>query len=111
MAKRTIAPEPRSAQEKSFYTRKLKVRKGSYDHQFNTSETLSYKAPPPVPWIHIKGYWLNKAGFTVGTLVHVDVSDGCLIIRATQPGPELKQLPIKAAPNPKYFLGRGVGEL
>jgi toxic protein SymE len=84
MAKPTIAPEPRSAQEKSFYTRKLKVRQGSYDYQFNTSETLSYKAPPPVPWIHIKDYWLNKVGFTIDTPVCVEVSDGCLVIRAVR---------------------------
>ncbi|MES2673134.1 MAG: SymE family type I addiction module toxin [Pseudomonadota bacterium] len=82
MAKRTIAPELRSAQEKSFYTRKLRVRKGHYDHQFNKLDTHSYKAPPPVPWIHIKGYWLNKVGFSIGTPVCVEVSNDCLIIRA-----------------------------
>ncbi|MES2825717.1 MAG: SymE family type I addiction module toxin [Pseudomonadota bacterium] len=83
MAKRTIAPEPRSAQEKSSYTRKLKVRKGSYDYQINnTNDFFFYKVPPPVPWIHVKGYWLNKVGFTIGTLVCMEVSDGCLVIRA-----------------------------
>ncbi|MES2824197.1 MAG: SymE family type I addiction module toxin [Pseudomonadota bacterium] len=83
MAKRTIAPEPRSAQEKSSYTRKLKVRKGSYDYQLNNIDNIhSYKAAPPVPWIHVKGYWLNKVGFTIGTAVCMEVSDGCLVIRA-----------------------------
>ncbi|MES2822748.1 MAG: SymE family type I addiction module toxin [Pseudomonadota bacterium] len=83
MAKRTIAPEPRSAQEKTSYTRKLKVRTGSYDYQLNNVNNIhSYKVAPPVPWIHVKGYWLNKTGFTIGTPVCMEVSDGCLVIRA-----------------------------
>ncbi|MES2825910.1 MAG: SymE family type I addiction module toxin [Pseudomonadota bacterium] len=76
MAKRTIAPEPRSAQEKSFPTRKLKVRKCFYDYQL-----LRAYPPPSVPWINIRGYWLNKVGFTINTPVCVEVSDGCLVIR------------------------------
>ena len=87
MAKRTIAPELRSAQEKSSYTRKLHVRKGSYDYQVNNVDNIrSNKAAPPVPWIHVKGYWLNKTGFTIGTPVCMEVSDGCLVIRAIRSG-------------------------
>ncbi|MES2826436.1 MAG: SymE family type I addiction module toxin [Pseudomonadota bacterium] len=83
MAKRTITPELRSAQEKSFPARKLKVRKGSYDYQINTTNGFRpYIPPPPVPWVHIKGYWLNKIGFTIGTALSVELSDGCLIIKA-----------------------------
>ena len=85
MAKCTITPELRSAQEKSFPIRKLKVRKDYYEYQFrNNSRSKSYKAPVPVPWLHIKGYWLNKAGFPIGTAVSVNVSDGCLVIKAIQ---------------------------
>ncbi|MES2825375.1 MAG: SymE family type I addiction module toxin [Pseudomonadota bacterium] len=85
MAKRTIAPELRSAQEKSSYTRKLKVRKGSYDYQVNNLDKIhSYKVPPPVPWIHVKGYWLNKVGFTIGTAVRMNVHRGCLVIKVVQ---------------------------
>ncbi len=77
MANRTIAPEPRSAQEKSFPTRKLKVRKCYYDYQL-----LRAYPPPYVPWINIRGYWLNKAGFTAGTPLRVNVYRGCLVIKA-----------------------------
>ncbi|MES2823526.1 MAG: SymE family type I addiction module toxin [Pseudomonadota bacterium] len=83
MAKRTIAPEPRSAQEKSFPTRKLKVRKGFYDYLLSSSPS-TYKAQPPVPYILLKGYWLKKAGFTIGTNISVDVSEGCLMLRVIQ---------------------------
>jgi toxic protein SymE len=81
MAKRTIAPESRSAQEKSFPTRKLKVRKGFYDYLLSSSPS-TYRAPPPLPYVLLKGYWLKKAGFPIGTFVHVEVSEGCLMLKA-----------------------------
>ncbi|MES2673792.1 MAG: SymE family type I addiction module toxin [Pseudomonadota bacterium] len=83
MAKRTIAPEPRSAQEKSFPTRKLKVRLGFYDYVLSSSPS-TYRAPPPVPYMLLKGYWLHKAGFTIGTNISVEVSEGCLMLRVIQ---------------------------
>ena len=48
MAKRTITSELRSAQEKSFPVRKLKVRKGYYDYEIRNGR-YSYKLPPHVP--------------------------------------------------------------
>jgi toxic protein SymE len=81
MAKPTIAPEPRSAQEKSFPSRKLKVRKGFYDYLLSSSPS-TYRAPPPVPYMLLKGYWLNKAGFPIGTNISVEVGDGCLVLKA-----------------------------
>jgi toxic protein SymE len=80
MAKRTIAPESRSAQEKSFPTRKLKVRKGFYDYLLSSSPS-TYRAPPPVPYMLLKGYWLDKAGFTIGKNISIEVGEGCLVIR------------------------------
>ncbi|MES2825188.1 MAG: SymE family type I addiction module toxin [Pseudomonadota bacterium] len=80
MAKRTIASEPRLAQEKSFPTRKLKVRLGFYDYVLSSSPS-TYRAPPPVPYMLLKGYWLNRAGFTIGTNISVEVSEGCLMLR------------------------------
>jgi len=78
MAKRTIPPEPRSAQEKSSTFRNLKVRKGYYPHQFHSNN--QYSTPRPVPWVQIKGYWLNQAGFSIGTPLSVQVQNGCIII-------------------------------
>jgi toxic protein SymE len=83
MAKRTITPELRSAQEKSFPARKLKVRKGFYDYLLSSSPS-TYRAPSPVPYVLLKGYWLKKAGFPIGTNISVEVSDGCLVIKAIQ---------------------------
>jgi toxic protein SymE len=68
------------AQEKSFPTRKLKVRKGFYDYLLSSSPS-TYKASPPVPYMLLKGYWLKKAGFTIGTNISVEVGEGCLMLR------------------------------
>lgn len=85
MAKSTITPEPSSAQEKSSRTRHLKVRKGQYEYQAHRrshKEFEPYVAPAPVPWVEIKGYWLDKVGFSVGTDIHVSVRKGCLVLKA-----------------------------
>lgn len=34
----------------------------------------------PVPWIQLKGHWLQQAGFEINTPVKVKVMDGCLVL-------------------------------
>ena len=36
--------------------------------------------PPPMPFLHLQGRWLERAGFAIGTNVHVAVSPGRLIL-------------------------------
>ena len=87
MAKRTIPPEPSSAQEKLSTFRQLKVRQSYYDHQYHPKARSAINKPPvPVPWVQIKGYWLNQAGFTIGSPLSVEVKQGCIILK-TQPLP------------------------
>ena len=87
MAKRNSTPERRSAQEKFLFKRQLKVRQSYYSHQYHSpSYRLAYKPPKPVPWVEIKGYWLNKAGFNIGTPLSVEVKQGCIVLK-TQPSP------------------------
>lgn len=81
MAKRTITPEPRSAQEKFQSTRQLKVRKGYYEHQYRHTSLQRHKVPEAVPWVQIKGYWLNQAGFSIGKNIKVRVRPGCLVLK------------------------------
>ena len=85
MAKRNSTPEPRSAQEKSSYFRHLKVREGYYPHHFDARQPYSVPVPDPVPWVQIKGYWLNQAGFTIGTQLSVEVQTGCIILKTKTP--------------------------
>jgi len=41
-----------------------------------------HRIPRPVPWIQLKGYWLEQAGFSIDTPVLVEVSEGKLVITA-----------------------------
>ncbi|PUB82672.1 MAG: hypothetical protein DBP02_14270 [gamma proteobacterium symbiont of Ctena orbiculata] len=36
----------------------------------------------PVPWIQMKGHWLDQAGFAIDTPVTVRVMEGCLVLTA-----------------------------
>jgi len=36
----------------------------------------------PIPWIQLKGRWLQQAGFEINTLLKVRVMEGCLVITA-----------------------------
>ena len=60
--------------------RTLKVRSGYYDRP-NKSLT-NHHLPAPVPFVLIKGYWLEKANFDIGKGVNVEVRDGQLILTA-----------------------------
>jgi hypothetical protein len=33
-----------------------------------------------VPWIRLRGIWLEQAGFTIGTPVRIRVMSGCLVL-------------------------------
>lgn len=36
--------------------------------------------PPAVPYLRLRGYWLQQAGFAVGQKVSVQVADRCITI-------------------------------
>ncbi len=38
----------------------------------------------PIPWIQLKGFWLQQAGFEINTPVKVRVMEGCLVL-TTEP--------------------------
>ncbi len=85
MAKRNGTPEHRSAQEKSSKIRKLKVRKSFYPYKPGDAYANQFKGYPTVPLIQLKGYWLNKAGFTIDTELAVHVKDSCITIKIKEP--------------------------
>ncbi len=58
-----------------FPARKLTVRGGHYDYQHRKHPT-----PPEVPFLELRGYWLKKAGFDVGSRVRVVIRDGYLLV-------------------------------
>lgn len=56
--------------------------------------TVSYVRRLPdrrlVPALIMKGQWLAAAGFSTGTRVEVRVMDGCIVLTAVEPEPELE---------------------
>lgn len=62
----STTPQRRSPKDKGCHTRKLK------------NDPVG--AGRPVPWIQLKGHWLNQAGFQINTPVKVRVMEGCLVL-------------------------------
>lgn len=61
----------------------------------NRHLTVSYASRYPdytrIPALTMKGQWLEAAGFATGTAVEVKVMNGCIVLTAKQPEPELVQ--------------------
>lgn len=58
---------PRSTPPSS---RQLKVSPSHYE-----VHSRHWPPPPPVPFIRLRGYWLDKAGFGVGKRVNIQVTE------------------------------------
>jgi len=71
----------RLTQSKTCQQRKIKVNQA---HYMNKLKADHLGAGRPVPWIQLKGHWLQQAGFAINTPVKVRVMDGCLVL-TTQP--------------------------
>lgn len=92
MAKCNDKLESRSAKAKSSknaekfpYYRQLKVRTSLYYYHYGAFQPRDrYRPIKPVPWINIKGYWLNKAGFHIDTPLQVKIEKGCIILTVIQ---------------------------
>jgi toxic protein SymE len=41
-----------------------------------------YALPKQIPWIQLKGLWLQQAGFEVNDTIRVRIIQGCLVITA-----------------------------
>jgi len=62
--------------------RKLKVRAGHYDRL--SADRISYKPGPQVPFVLLKGHWLEQANFLIGHNINVEVREIQLIL-TTEP--------------------------
>ena len=60
--------------------RTLKVRSGFYDYIPKRSTT-----PAPVPFILLKGYWLQTYNFKIGNAVSVQAEINQLILSVSNP--------------------------
>ena len=63
-------------------SRKLKVRAGHYDRPY--IDRIGYKLGPQVPFVLLKGHWLEQANFAIGQNINVEIRENQLIL-TTQP--------------------------
>jgi toxic protein SymE len=62
--------------------RKLRVRAGHYDRL--STERISYKPSPQLPFVLLKGQWLEQANFLIGQNIDVEVRENRVIL-TTEP--------------------------
>jgi toxic protein SymE len=58
------------------HIRKIKTGRIIYDYRRKTQQ------PPQamVPWLQLKGHWLEQAGFAIDSPVTIRVMRGCLVL-------------------------------
>lgn len=61
------------------HTRRIKI--GQMMYYYRRKDQSQAK----VPWLQLKGHWLDKAGFAIDMPVTVRVMEGCLVL-TTQEG-------------------------
>jgi toxic protein SymE len=80
MTNRNSKSGARLTQNTTCQERKIKVNQIAYLYKLKDDPA---GAGRPVPWIQLKGYWLQQAGFEINTPVKVRVMDGCLVLTTT----------------------------
>ena len=73
MASDNIKSGARLTKSKTCQERRIKVNKIHYMRKLK--DDLA-----PVPWVLLKGHWLQQAGFEINTPVKVRVMSGCLVL-------------------------------
>lgn len=79
MAKRNSTPPRRLTTSPVCQIRQITVGKHHYDYQSKHETSLCYSGRS-VPWLQLKGIWLEQAGFTIKTPVKVRVMAGCVVL-------------------------------
>jgi toxic protein SymE len=77
MTKANSKSGARLTQNATCQERKIKVNQIHYLHKLKDDPA---GAGRPVPWIQLKGYWLQQAGFEINTPLKVRVMPGCLVL-------------------------------
>ncbi len=64
--------------------KQIKVAKTFYPHP--PKNHTPYKGSRAVPWIQMRGLWLEAAGFSIDTPIKVRIMPGCLVLTALEQG-------------------------
>ena len=78
MTKGNHKPASRSAKA----TRQIKVTKTYYDYRLK--EQSPFSGARPIPWLQLKGHWLQQAGFEIDMPMTIRVMEGCLVLTTEQ---------------------------
>ncbi len=62
--------------------RRLTVRQILYQYPPRKDDSPQQNREKWVPWLQMKGIWLEKVGFSIDTPVRVRVMEGCLVLTA-----------------------------
>ncbi len=79
MAKGDSTRSARTAASSICTERRIKVNQTHYDYKLR-GDTHPYRVNRAVPWVRLKGYWLEQAGFNIDTPIQVRVMRGCLVL-------------------------------
>lgn len=76
----------RSTKSKVCQERQIKVSRTAYEYKPRKSDPYPKhsRTKHDIPWIQLKGLWLEQAGFSVDTPVKIRVMDGCLVLTVDQ---------------------------
>ena len=85
MAKAHSTPHRRRVVPRRCQERRAKVKRGYYEHGVRRFVAEPYSVPRPVPWVQLKGYWLEAAGFVIDAPIRVRVMEGCLVLTILSP--------------------------
>lgn len=65
--------------------KRIKVTKTFYPQLTNKERSL-YQRGRAVPWIQMKGLWLEQAGFEINTPIKVRIMSGSLVLTTQEQG-------------------------
>lgn len=65
----------------------MKVHRLTVSRQYPESRAArpAYLPAPPMPFLRLRGRWLDEAGFAIGANVRVEVSAGRLVVEVVEP--------------------------
>ena len=67
--------------------RRLTVSR-QYPESRAASPARSHAIPAPMPFLRLRGRWLDEAGFAIGANVRVEVTAGRLVLEVIESDPE-----------------------
>lgn len=72
-------------------TRRLTVSSCPAELRWEVGQRPSPPVPPPMPYVRMRGKWLARAGFAIGSAIRVSVAPGRLVLEVVNIKPPSKR--------------------